>query len=305
MTTTPQAEFNERRDCINCGSAHVGEISRGRYTDQPLRGFINDDPWGTNPLQHLENAEWILVQCADCSQTFHARILNPEWNARRFAEWMSADAFEEWEKRLGNAAPRHFQEGREHVGHILRIEKFTKTIREPAAPVRLLDFGCGWGDFLALCQQFGFDVAGVDRSEARRSGSKVPIYAALDDLQDQKPFHAITLFETLEHLDNPAATLRSLAPLLAQGGVLILETPDCSGVTGIRNHDDYRKIHPLDHINAFTHQTLRSIAERVGFRCVSRGATHVTANLYQVIRRQAKHILGRDGRSTQLYFVKC
>jgi 2-polyprenyl-3-methyl-5-hydroxy-6-metoxy-1,4-benzoquinol methylase len=299
-----QAEFVERSSCINCGSARIEEVSRGRYTDQPLRGFIDADPWGTNPLPYLKNAEWSFIQCTDCHQTFHARILTPEWNEKRFTEWMTAAAIEEFEKRLGNAATIHIQKGREHVTHVLRIEKLTRKIRNPGEVVRLLDFGSGWGEFLMLCQHFGFTVAGVDRSEARRGGARVPIYAGLDDLRGQKPFHAITLFEVLEHLDNPAATLRALVPLLAPGGLLILETPDCLGVTGIRSHSDYLKIHPLDHINAFTHQTLRSIAERIGFRCIARPATHATASLYQVIRTQAKHVLGRDGRSTQLYFVK-
>jgi 2-polyprenyl-3-methyl-5-hydroxy-6-metoxy-1,4-benzoquinol methylase len=217
---------------------------------------------------------------------------------------MSAEAIEEFEKRLGDTASRHFQKGLEYVGHVLRIEKQTRMIRKTGEPVRLLDFGCGWGEFLALCQRFGFDVAGIDRSEARRGGSRVPIYAALDDLRNQKPFHAITLFEVLEHLDDPAGTLRALAPLLAPGGLLVLETPDCLGVTGIRSHSDYLKIHPLEHINAFTNQTLKSIAERIGFRGVARGAAYVSASFYQVIRTYAKHAMGRDSRSTQIYFIK-
>jgi len=153
-----------------------------------------------------------------------------------------------------------------------------------------------------VCQRFGFEVVGVDRSEARRGRSPVPIFGELDDVTGQ--FHAITLFEVLEHLDSPASTLRELSRFLVPGGLLILETPDCSGVTGIHSLSDYHKIHPLEHINAFTHETLKSIAQRAGFRCIARGAAQVTADLVRVIRTGAKHILGRDGRSTQLYFVK-
>ena len=66
----------------------------------------------------------------------------------------------------------------------------------------------------------------------------------------------------LEHLDDPAAILRRLATLMYQGGLLVLETPDCTGVSDIRSQQDYLKIHPLEHINAFTHKTLCSIASR-------------------------------------------
>ena len=302
MPPSPQATFLERANCINCESGRIAVLSRGKYSDQPLLGFINADPWGTNPVPYLENAEWVFVQCADCDQKFHQRILSAEWNERRFSEWMSAEAILEFEKRLGNAATRHFENGRELVAHALRIEKITRSIRNKDEPVRVLDFGCGWGQFLAVCQRFGFDVAGVDRSEARRGRSPVPIYAELDDVTGQ--FHALTLFEVLEHLDNPAVTLRDLSRFLLPGGVLILETPDCSGVTFIHSLSDYHKIHPLEHINAFTHETLTSIAQRGGFRSIARGSAQVTADLARVIRTEAKHILGRDGRSTQLYFVK-
>lgn len=302
MEMPTQAEFIERSNCINCGSERITVLSQGKYTDQLLLGFINADPWGVNPAPFLMAAEYVFAQCSECKQKFHKRILNSEWNEKRFSEWMSVEAIREFEERLGSATRRHFSSGRELVAHILRIEKITRTIRQGDEPVRVLDFGCGWGAFLAVCQQFGFKVAGVDRSEARRGRSSVPIYAELGDITGQ--FHAITLFEVLEHLDHPAAMLRDLSRFLLPGGVLVVETPDCSGVTGIYSHSDYRKIHPLEHINAFTHETLKSIAQRAGFRCIARGPAQVTADLIRVIRTEVKHVLGRDSRSTQLYFVK-
>jgi len=119
MPPLPQATFIERASCINCDSSRIGVLSLGKYSDQPLLGFINADPWGTNPVPYLKDAEWVFVQCQDCQQKFHKRILSPEWNERRFSEWMSAEAIVEFEKRLGNAATRHFETGRNFVAHAL------------------------------------------------------------------------------------------------------------------------------------------------------------------------------------------
>ena len=86
---------------------------------------------------------------------------------------------------------------------------------------------------------------------------------------------------------------------------MILETPDCKGVTDIKTHNDYDKIHPLEHINAFDHETLISIAERHGFHHIKkRGPAHVTAERIRVLKGEAKNLFGRDGISTQLYFNK-
>jgi hypothetical protein len=61
------------------------------------------------------------------------------------------------------------------------------------------------------------------------------------------------------------AGLEMLRARLVPGGILVLETPDCSGITGIVSRRDYDNIHPLEHINGFTPATLRKMAERLGF----------------------------------------
>src|SRR5262245_34031932 len=255
MLARPQAQFSERRCCINCGSEHLVELSRGRFTDQPLLGFIEGDPWGENPMPYLQDAEWILAQCSDCDQVFHKRILTDEWNKKRFTTWMSAEAIREFEARAATSpsAVQNFERACKHVVHILRIEKLTRSVRTCGEPVRLLDFGCGWGEFLSACKHFGFDACGVDRATPRIEGSAVPVFASLDNLVDRPEFHTVTLFEVLEHLDDPGSILKQLSKILTSRGLLVLETPDCAGVTSIRDRQDYLKIHPLEHINAFTH----------------------------------------------------
>jgi SAM-dependent methyltransferase len=216
---------------------------------------------------------------------------------------MSADAIKEFEDQRASAAKR-FDRGRNYVEHILRIEKLTRSSRGNR-PVRLLDFGCGFGDFVYTCERFGFEAVGVDRATARIEGAVVRIYSSLSDLDPTEAFHAITLFEVLEHLDEPATVLKQLAERLMPGGLLILETPDCEGVTDLKTRKDYDLIHPLEHINAFTHETLISIAERHGFHHIrKRGPAYVSAERIRVFKREAKYLLGQDGSSTQLYFYK-
>jgi Methyltransferase domain len=302
MSDLPQAVFVDRTTCINCGGARLREQSRGKFSQEPLRGFLAADPWGTDPLPHLARAEWCLVVCDDCSQLFHKHILDEHWNERRFSEWMSAEAIAAFEIRVGAKSPGGiFQRATRHVEHVLRIEQLTRELRGKDA-VRLLDFGCGWGEFLEACQHFGFDCIGVDRSTGRRSRAVVTIEPSLTNVKG--PFHALTLFETLEHLDDPAGMLRILNPLVVPGGVLVLETPDCAGVQSIASHRDYLLVHPLEHINGFTHQSLIAIAERCGFKPISRPATFVTTALERVTRNVVKAAIGKGEKSTQLYFRK-
>jgi hypothetical protein len=52
---------------------------------------------------------------------------------------------------------RAFDRGRRHVQHLLRLEQLTRSICGTSAPC-LLDFGCGFGDFIEMASQFGFEA---------------------------------------------------------------------------------------------------------------------------------------------------
>lgn len=81
-------------------------------------------------MPYLQEAEWVLVRCSDRQQIFHKKILNAEWNDRRFTTWMSADAIKEHGDRRGKASvSKKFDRARGYIEHILRIEKFTRSIR--------------------------------------------------------------------------------------------------------------------------------------------------------------------------------
>ena len=303
MLSRPQAEFIERTHCINCGSGWLNELSKGRFTDQPLAGFIESDPSGEPILPYFQNAEWSLVKCGDCTQVFQRRILTDGWNEKQFNHWMSAEAITEFESRNPvSRSVRAIDDARAYVEHILRIDKLTRGIRKPGEAVRLLDFGCGWGHFLEACKLFGFDAVGVDRSNPRSEGASIPIFPSIEAMGDPSKFHAVTLFEVLEHLDEPSAILNRLSKLMLPGGVLVLETPDCAGVSEIKTHYDYLKVHPLEHINAFTNETMKFIGARNGFEVISKGAVHVTAEIRRVAKREIKHLLGKGDSSTRLYF---
>lgn len=297
-----KAEFQERSGCISCGAKEFEELSSGAYFDEPLRSFLDSDPWGENPMPYLRDARWSLRQCSSCKQVYHGFILTDAWNDRRFSEWMSAEAIEEFGERLGKVTfQRLLSVGTGRVAHGLRIEKMTRSMRGDH-PVRLLDFGCGFGEFVAQCNLLGFDAVGVDRASARHSRAIVPILKSLDEVEGK--FDAITLFEVLEHLDEPSAMIRSLTNYIKPGGILVLETPDCLGVHGIQTERDYRLVHPLEHINAYTRDSLTNIAAQWGYERVSRPPVHIATDVVRIAKNFARQVLGKGENTTQIYLRK-
>ena len=301
------AEFRERTACISCESSRLEVTDRGKFSEGPHRAMLLESEWGTSPFPYLEHCEWVLVRCEDCKQVFQQRVLSEEWDERRFREWMTDDAIARYEEAHGLRTPdARFEKARGHVEDLLKLEKTTRELRGGEA-LRVLDFGCGWGGFIGIARQFGCEASGLDRHTARREGAagQAPIYASLDDFKasNPKPLHALTLFQVLEHLYSPMPILKLIHDLLSPGAVLLLEVPDGSSVTRIRTEADLAVIDGIDHLNAFSPETLTGIAKRAGFSLLNPGVAHVTTDLRSVAKREVRRMVDRLRKpTTQQYF---
>ena len=302
MNSISNAEmFIDRNECLCCSSRNLETVASGRFDEEPLRSYIAADPWGVDPSPYLVGQTWRLVRCEQCDMMFHHHVLSPAWNARRFSEWMDETSIREF-ARINNPAHATANKARHHVEQILRIALISHGSERPT---RVLDFGCGFGEFLSLCVAFGLDAVGVDRSQARRSGAVFPVVPEIEDLEGA--FDVLSFFQVLEHLDDPRSTVERLSGFLNPGGILIAETPNCSRVRGITDLESYRMIHPLDHINAFTPATLNNLVERCGFERIVRPPVFVTTDVKQVVRELGKDRLNRlaaNRFSTNQYFRK-
>jgi 2-polyprenyl-3-methyl-5-hydroxy-6-metoxy-1,4-benzoquinol methylase len=301
-----RAEFVDRSHCIGCGGDDLEALSQGAYADDPLRAILAGEAWGENPLPFIAHEHWCYVRCRDCSQAFHRRILAPSWMERLYARWESQAAMERFAE-LHITPEQRLQRGVHFFAHALQLQRMTSS--GAAGRARLLDYGCGHGEFVAAALALGFDACGVDFAPDRARHGVVAMFASLDDLRSgrsgQPPFDAVTLFEVLEHLSDPRGTLESLATLMRPGAVLVLETPDTSGITELRTHDDYLAIAPLGHINGFTPATLRAIAQRAGFRATTPPSSWVTTSWRQAIRSSVRNVIAPLRRATtSQYFVR-
>jgi len=137
---------------------------------------------------------------------------------------------------------------------------------------RLLDAGCGYGGFVALMGERGWDAEGVDRSlsvveAARRKGRAVRL-GTLEELPEQQgPYDAVTMFYVLEHLPDPMGALRKVFDLLVPGGTLLIRVPHTTPIV--------RLLAPLGlggalydppfHLYDFSPAVLREMLCRTGF----------------------------------------
>ncbi len=95
---------------------------------------------------------------------------------------------------------------------------------------RLLDVGCGYGAFVAMMRERGWDAEGVDPSPTAVTaavGKRRPVHVGiLEGIQSANgSYDAVTLFYVLEHVPDPLGTLRKAFDLLTPGGTLLVRVP--------------------------------------------------------------------------------
>ncbi len=94
---------------------------------------------------------------------------------------------------------------------------------------KILDYGCGTGEFLAAMKQSGWMTVGIEPSQQARTKAEnllqQRIHADFNTIPDQL-YNTITLWHVLEHVHNISETLSKLRSLLHPEGYMLIAVPN-------------------------------------------------------------------------------
>ncbi len=147
-------------------------------------------------------------------------------------------------------------------------------------PGRVLEIGCGGGEFLASFRDRGWKTLGVEpgrqhAEQARRRGIEVIERPLTDDLiKHLGSFDAVLLIHVLEHMIDPEEMLRMIHKLLKPGGIFFCEVPNDfsplqEAAVAVRGLRPWWVVLP-DHLNYFSVSTLSAFVAGNGFDVVVR-----------------------------------
>lgn len=132
---------------------------------------------------------------------------------------------------------------------------------------RLLDIGCGRGDFTKGFKDLGTEVSGIDYE---RSDSEIlkDIEVKITDIEkdifpfDNGLFDFVFSKSVIEHLWSPEHFIQECRRVLKAGGKMIIMTPDWQSQRCIF-YNDYTHRHP------YTQMSLRDLLKIYGFKEVT------------------------------------
>ena len=137
---------------------------------------------------------------------------------------------------------------------------------------RVLDFGCGEGDFLRKVKKHCIDVCGVelqqDYVDALNSDG-ISCVNNLDEIDDNSIDICVS-FHVIEHLPNPLDTLSLLKKKIVSGGMIVIEVPHSNDFLLSSLSNDSFKQFTLwsQHLVLHTRESLHRMLDYVGFKDV-------------------------------------
>lgn len=151
-----------------------------------------------------------------------------------------------------------------------RLKSFRSIVGRKA--IKVLDIGCGDGDFLKQISAQKSRIYGVELpGPAFKRASRIPGIHLLsaDELGiDSYPKHyfdAITLWHVLEHLSGPFQTLSYCREWLKSGGYLFIEVPNAASWQARLFKTNWFHLDAPRHLFLFTPKSLDILLNKAGF----------------------------------------
>lgn len=254
----------------------------------------NKCPWcGSNKAQinlwlkdeFLTKEDFHICECLNCGLLYTM----PRPSKEKIGAYYKSDEYYSHQENKKGFVPRLY----EAIKKINLKHKFRLASRD--LPVgKLLDIGCGVGDFLHVAENKGWQCTGIEPSEEAREIARQRIKGDLlysedlNHLPDQS-FDLITMWHVLEHVDDLKWQVAQLQRLIKPNGRIVIAVPNYRSYDG-RFYNAYWAAYDVPrHLNHFNRIVLTKIFKTSGLSLVCMDKLVWDAYYISFMSEQYKH----------------
>lgn len=166
----------------------------------------------------------------------------------------------------------------------MQYEDILEIIKKESPGNKVIDIGCGCGNFLEFCRNNNFNAMGLDPSaDAVNKALKRNLTVYKSDMENLKSavknrYHTAVMLNVLEHIRDPYKILQDIKnDILENNGLLIIKVPNEFNKLQIIANEEYKLnewwISAPQHINYFTIEHLEKLLIDCGYEIIQKEST--------------------------------
>jgi 2-polyprenyl-3-methyl-5-hydroxy-6-metoxy-1,4-benzoquinol methylase len=216
-------------------------------------------------------------------------------------------------EQLGRYYPPTYygEEGRRFHGPLEKIVQWfrnrlaDKISKHTKGPGKVLEIGSGRGTLLAELAKRGWGAYGTEFSdtlaEASTNSLGVTVYTA-PDLRDcnfeDGFFDVIICYHVLEHMPNPAESLKEMERIISPNGLLLTAVPNFGGVIAQWTQGMWFAVDAPRHLGHYSPETLTKALHDAGFEI----STKKTLSIEQDVFGFAQSVMNMLGMPYNIFY---
>jgi SAM-dependent methyltransferase len=209
---------------------------------------------------HVVKNAYPIHRCSNCELLF----VHPQPSTEELGKLYSAAYFSRGNKYAAALEPQHDP-------NWLNDQAKVELIKRWCARGTLLDVGCALGGFLAVAQEHGFEVEGVEIAEyaAEQARTRLHIKVTNSDIYSAalapESYDVITMWDVIEHLPDPNLALEKITRALRPKGYVAFSTGDVSSTWARLTGKRWPLLTPPQHLYFFSQRSMSDLLKRHNF----------------------------------------
>jgi 2-polyprenyl-3-methyl-5-hydroxy-6-metoxy-1,4-benzoquinol methylase len=203
-----------------------------------------------------------VVRCDDCGLLF----LNPQPSDDKLAEIHRGDDSHDRENEPLHRTVSEIKRDAAKF-YLAEIHRYHGRLNG-----RLLEVGCGNGDFLIMAEAAGWQVTGVEASKTacqqarqRLKNGTIRCGELHETRLPSEQFDVCVISDLIDHVRSPLVFLKEIRRVLKPGGVLFIATPSSDSWSARLIRHDWTEF-KLEHLTYFDRANLQTVLFAAGFR---------------------------------------
>ncbi len=205
-----------------------------------------------------------IVQCNSCD----FRFTNPRPEESKLGEYYKSEEYVSHSNTKKGFVNSTYQLVRKYT-----LLKKLQLISKHFKTGKILDIGCGTGEFLNTCKIAKWNTLGVEPSpEARKMATENYGLDVREELEiknlESERFDVITMWHVLEHVPKLNERIEDLKRLIKTNGIIIIAVPNCNSLDAKTYKEQWAAYDVPRHLYHFTPKDIESIFKKHGLKTV-------------------------------------